>query len=522
MYSLFIGAHEFDAELDDGSARHVWLSYCPRTECLDVILHNLLPDHLTRSPEKNLELVDLLGHFLHKNLWIFLKCVGLQQSDRRLPSLRSSSGKSVMHYIARGLSSIAWVRDADDRVQEWLDFGVSVLKNGADPLSITDRKNDEWTLYELGFRTVSSKGPEIWQTTPFLYCAAITYWSITGATKSTLAMILDRIRLWAKMIQQAGLNLNDYGASERSVWESLGIRDHTKFECETESRCQYTKVEQLVYGSTPAEWSLKLHHVRLVPVYEIHPPPGAFIMEQRLPTTIIWSPTEDERNEGPWKITERKTIITQSWDLRDIVSQSREPFTELVDSVQDDSGVVMLMQYRASRKRSYASRSYSQPPYTRHREVAYYSRQKSLGRIWLAAYHLCPFDSQWRFDCIREEDEKSFNQAGLCDGAETQTYNVRNCVKGNSKGRLSVQESRSWQHGSFFSSIADCQDGADVHIIHYQDPKSMRHTGTRDCPQRCSKLRLDKAQVPEPLRCFHPRRRYENLEQAEDDHDEET
>ena len=157
----------------------------------------------------------------------------------------------------------------------------------------------------------------------------------------------------------------------------------------------------------------------------------------------------------------------------------------------------MLMHHRASRPRGSASRSHSQPRLMRHRGIAYDEQRESGLHSWLGTYHLCRVDPVWRLGL------KKWTRHG-------HSCNPRNCAEGKSNERHSVQESSSWQHKSYLRHIAQCQDGS------RSSPSTrgrrlainMNHTGTRSCPQGCSKVHLDRIQVPEALRPFHPKRRY--------------
>jgi hypothetical protein len=526
MYRIFIGNPGFDADLDN-NFRYRWLHYCDNTESLDVILQNQFSGFDSRPVEARFELASRIASL---GVPGFLRCIGLRPSDRKLAFLRNSSGASVLHYVARRLSN-AYNGFLSDELREWLDIGVSVLKNGADPCSIADEEDDEW-LHGRGFSKNRANGSrftghkqEVWQTTPLLDCVYISCWQMMRDSKDWLPHTLNTIRVWAETIQRAGLDLCDYGAKESEVWKSLGVQDYSKFQHILKQRYQPTKIEQLVYGSTPTDWSLKTCHFWSHYVYGLRPPPGAFTEKQCLPATIAWLPTKKEENEGPWTLVESKYLVSKHVDLRNSLSHSQEPFNKLVDDPQDDSGVIMLMQYRASRTPSAASRSHSQPPCLRRREVAYYAVQSSHRRLWLTGYHLCPFDFRWRLGCVGEppwrfgsltQDERYDSNHKLNDNASWNVFHVRSCAKGIFQGRFSAQESRYWQRHSFLTYITYCQDN--IHrnwLLH--DVESVRHTGNRDCPHGCRKVYMDRLNVPEPLRYYHPSRSFEDEDDYRDD-----
>ena len=277
------------------------------------------------------------------------------------------------------------------------------------------------------------------------------------------------------MIQAGGIELCEYGNKENQIWKDIGIKIPGR----------WARAEQIVYGPTPSDWSIIIRHVHHIPIYKLHSLPGAFIENCSAPTTIMWPRTREEEDEGRWERVETKRVLSEPVDVRYINARLTEPFTELVESAQDDSGVVMLMQYRASRTRSSASRSHSQPSSIRRREAAYQKVRYSHRHPWLNLYHLCPFNSQWQFGYNRGE-----------------SFGLRSCIKDTSHGRSSVQESWSWWHSSFLADISQCQ-GQDPYFS--ESSKSLRHTAARDCPQKCSQVHLNRLQVPASLRRFHPR-----------------
>jgi len=499
MYRLFLEAPGFDVDLEDIELYYTWLHKCHNTECLYLILGNLHPRFFSLSVEARFDFVvrfTLRGSRIDTSG--FLKCIGLRQSDQKLASLRSSSGESVLHCIAHNLWNYGPREFATDELRRWLDLGINVLKNGADPCCIPRRTP---SLEGHGVRNLdphpSYQRKLEWQGTPLMDALGIVDWVLWLDHPHGIAGMLRIIQIWAWMLQQADLDLDDYGDKESKIWKSLGIEDFSNTDQTIYPSPFRVRVRELIYGPTPANWSLAVQWPLSIYIFKLHLVPGAFSEKRDLPTTIIWDPTEEERNEGPWKIAEKMIIQSKSRDLRDLVVEPREPFRELVNSVQDDLGAIILMQYRASRLRGSASRSHSQPRLMRHRRKIYDENRGSDLHLWLEIYHLCPFDSAWRLA----------HREGRWNGV---SCDPRNCVEGISNGPHSVQESYSWQYRSYLGYIAGCQDGytGSYYSRGRRLARNMRHTGTRSCPQGCGKVHLDRIQVPEALRPFHPKRRY--------------
>jgi hypothetical protein len=176
-------------------------------QCLYLILENLHSRFFSLPVEDRFDLVVRVGG---PGITIepsgFLKCIGLLQSDQRLASLRSSSGTSVMHYIARLLRFIAFRGFLEDELQGWLDLGLNVLKNGADPSCLAPR----WAHY--GTRDINIE--EGWQSTPVMDALDIQYWGIPRDSTYSRALMLKTIQIWAGMLQRAGLDLRDHGDKE--------------------------------------------------------------------------------------------------------------------------------------------------------------------------------------------------------------------------------------------------------------------------------------------------------------------
>lgn len=385
----------------------------------------------------------------------FLRCLGLQVSDQRLVALRSTrGGRSVLHYVADYLFRTSCFQR--ELRQQWADFGVELLKNGADAFSLAV-SNLFW-LFE-GLRT------------PFMECAGIdSDWSSIRVADSTL----ENIRLWTGMVRRAGINLHQYGATEARVWGSL----REKQPISQDSR--YPVVTQLVYGSMPADWNLVIQDCPInCLVFELQYPPGSFPRDHHLPTKICWEPEDREKQEGPWKLIRILSIYSPEATLEDAISieqQKREvgyePFVEIADDTQDDAGVTALMISRASRPRSSASRSHSQPsPLSRRKHANTYQRLSPA----LPFYHLCHRDHRWHYkwDCDRSQA-------------------IRN-------GSFTAQKSLRWKHGSFLAEISACQDGREPWGSGVE-----HHTGSGDCPWNCATVKLDKLQVPPDLKPYHP------------------
>ncbi|OQV03781.1 hypothetical protein CLAIMM_08781 [Cladophialophora immunda] len=479
MYRLFLTDPGFEVYTDlDDIGRCTWLENCVNMDNLEIVLQNQLPGFDSGSLEARFELALQLPLLDAAD---FMRFVGLYEPlDPRFASLRSSRGRSVLHYVA----TKDFLRN-----QGWFDIGLSALKSGADPSSIAASQDD------------FGHDPDGWQATPLLDFLNIHNWQLHNSQTA-----LDRIHTWAEMIQRAGLDLWEYGEHESEVWRALGVQNGSglwKWPA---------VVVQLVYGPTPANWSLIIDQPWKINVYELQQPPGAFGDDPRLPTEIAWVPTQDEEDEGPWIFIERKERVTKDVDLRDLLSDQRDTFFDLVDDSQDDSGVIMMMQYRASRATDGTRmRSRSQPPCLSRRGRAYKYSHILHRSQWLQ-YHLCPLDSRWRLGCVSRWYEGPFIPGMEIRGS---VVDERSCLKGTcSRSPPSAQETWGWYTNSFLARIADCQDENSYNMDWDPTPQGLRHTFTRNCPQGCKNVDIGRLNVPEPLRSYHPSRSF--VEEDED------
>ncbi|KAH0848295.1 hypothetical protein FOPE_02203 [Fonsecaea pedrosoi] len=481
MYRLFLQDPDIDTNMTDnirlGVARNIWLQLCRRVEPLEVVLQNQLPGFDSRTFEERFELASRLTRL---DATAFLRCVGMQAMDPRLALLRNNSGQTVLHCVASHNL---------ERHKDWLDIGLGVLKNGADPSMIADASN---------------YGPEEWLVTPLLHYLQVHRWK----SPRDFIRMLHRVHTWAEMIQQAGLDLFQYGVRESGIWRDLGVQA-------LEKRGGWgAQVTGLIYGPAPEDWSLTIVHHWTIDVYKLHLLPGAFSDKPRLPDKIAWLPTELERDEGCWTRIERRQRVTEAVDLRQVPFYQRQPFINIVNGSQDDSGPVMLMEYRASRVTGGTrTRSCSQPPCRGRRALP--PVRDSDGRAWID-YHFCLLNSRWRVGGT----DRVLEGPPIADfPAATWAVDVRNCLRGAcSDTPTSFLQGGRWKSGSFLAEIVDCQDESQYHSFTEQNRRSeesLRHKGTWDCPQGCGNLDIGRLNVPLPLRPFHPHRRY--VDEEEDD-----
>jgi hypothetical protein len=496
MFGFLIGQSELDIHAVP-SLRNFWANSCSGGEILNVVLKNQYPGFENSTVESRFEVASRL---LYLSIDDFLNCVGLQPWDQRLAMLKNSNGLSTLDYVAQKLRMIFLEGLSKSELVSWMNLGGSVLKNGADPCNLSyvyDRYwlEDGYDLTEIQMTESGYERLNLRKSTSLFKC--LHYCWSTIVSREILEDNLVSLRTWVGMIRDAGIDLLDYGGREKRAWEFLKAQNN---ECH---RC--VELTDLIIGQTPNLWGLKVRNRTSFPIYALQQIPGSYPAKRRLPHSITWYPTKKEESEGCWLKVTHKTLFSQERDLEDIPDREPQMFASLVEGVQDDSGPVMIMQYRATRMHNTRPRSCSQPPSLRHRGLDNCSTHESYRRPWLPNYHLCPFDYRWQFNCFLptsfEGTEKFFSRPAYL--AELQS---RNCITGNGGFCPSVQQSMQWTCDSFLGGIVGCQEGRSYESRrHYY--KKNDHTGTLSCPEGCANICIDQLAVPKALQPFHPARR---------------
>lgn len=474
-YRLFIEApgFEFHQQPFDHGFSTRWLSRCIDIQCLDVIAQNICP--YAPSPDLQTKFDLAMQIDFHESTikpYTILQYLGLQASDARLATLRSSQNhKSILDYVATGIFDPVF---EDTWTSDFVRLGLEVLKNAGDP----------WSLLVTKGKTE--------QPSPFFsYIDYLLQFSLYS-NLALLRRFLERLGLWVDMVSRAGIDICQYGVREAERWRSL----------------QSTNRYKLVYGRTPAEWSLETRDFVELTTFELRTPPGSFPLsrDERVPTKICWPPSAKEWHEGPWAEVGRVSLVSRPYQIKAVKSPAfkrAKLFSGLLAETQDDAREIALLQLRAPRSRNSASRSQSQPSRSPLKRRDQSTHCAVLGgfylRHWLAGCHLCT-DSKWTL--------------GRNCGYPWQVDNIAldGCIRQSRdesmvKRQRSVQESFNWCNASFLASISACQDG-EVSMP-WQRPKAIHcHTGRADCPLGCGTVNLDQLHVPTELKLYHPTRSF--------------
>lgn len=153
------------------------------------------------------------------------------------------------------------------------------------------------------------------------------------------------------------------------------------------------------------------------------------------PKTIIWPPDRDEVDEGLWACLRWILIESAPFDMQGAYLSHTEPFTSLLETSQDDTGVIASRLLGQAHKKLNQRRSISQPPPIRRRAQAYCEDIEDGTRKWLRG-HLCPADNRWRFICAAQVS-RTYTK-----------FSLRRCMRDDVRIQ-DFQEARLWKDFSF-------------------------------------------------------------------------
>jgi hypothetical protein len=187
----------------------------------------------------------------------FLDCVGLQSDDPTLGQIQNQAGVTALHRVAWGLRRVLVYPDRDDAdLKAWLDLGLSLLKNGADPLRAAKNDKSDKLLAELvlmphglsSLIDVKEKQVEdAWS--PLQWFLGLPYVGIHWRSDSR--SVLKRLRIWVELLQQAGIEICNYGAKEARLWNLSTQRSCPDGKCGIATSGRQL---ELIYGSSLEQW----------------------------------------------------------------------------------------------------------------------------------------------------------------------------------------------------------------------------------------------------------------------------
>lgn len=360
---------------------------------------------------------------------LFLGILGVTDKDTSLVHLKDKWGHFVLHWAVREAARHVALYDEMldiiflNTASEWFDLATEVLRMGADPcmLSMTDGK------------------------TPLLGA----FRHVLRERDASATALDDILQGWTNCLERAGVDLLECGQRESVHWQNrrAGVdarQDGGHKPHHTSSWDETLILKRLLHGARAQDWCLEVQRQRLVTVFALENPPGAWQPSSKIPRVIMWAPDTSEETEGIWKPTRTFNVVSAPFNVCTL-NDTDDSFADVIEATQDDNGPIALMDLRNRAARCSKARSSSQPPITRRKEMAHWRHQWSPQHRWLPCFHLCPRDGRYGFCCCASGSHKSLSLIG---GQYYSTFALRNCLRGIRKRGTVLHDSRHWQRNN--------------------------------------------------------------------------
>lgn len=300
---------------------------------------------------------------------------------------------------------------------EWTNFATEVLK-----------RNDK-ALY--------LKSPAGY--TPFAVLLKQACFRLSGKRyRSQVSKIaVESIERWTGILLDAGIDLASYTSRELKIW-TRDYKGSLDLE-ESVFRPSSCSAVAPLFGQVPSTSSIALQWRETLETYTLLQPPGAWPTDVFKTSIIPWKPDPDEKSEGTWKLRSAETLSSHTArDARVLSDDCDYALFDQFRKAEDDTGCIAMRVNRRKRVPYGRRTSSSQPPPMHRRLNAYHGVFKPGSRLWLPNFHLCPYDMQFRFDCILERSETFPN-----------TPSFRDCMQGVSTSDECIQETSWWRYHSW-------------------------------------------------------------------------
>jgi hypothetical protein len=388
---------------------------------------------------------------------VYMAKVGLSIAELAVVQFPEPKDGSALHHVAEAFSDFGDDRADNVIVEEWLQLGVGIIRNGADLFSVKK-----------------------WGRTPLLVILQRPFWE--GSPHSRIRRRLQR---WNDMLRRADVDLEWYCAKETETWKNDGFARQFPL-CSSSAwlvKLQFCHATQSCIPVFRDEFTIPVMRLRLVP--------GSFVGSQYPIETICWGVlSKEEEEEGHW--SRAGSVVIRSSHTYDYDPQQEHCswYNKLIDCTQDDNGTFLRMTRSPRNSNRSSKRASSQPPSqhrTRQGEQLLFS---SRTHTWLPPYHYCHVRCTWTVSCHHRRLDywtgpSSSNEPRLCvyqkDNDDNENY---------LEGR------------NFLGEIRDCKFlrhrfGDPLHPI-------LRHSHRIGCPQGCDQVDLKKLAKPRDLQRWHP------------------
>lgn len=455
LMQIFIGdLEESDVEMCKQDFAKLWLR-CGTSTCFDILLHRF--NGFVRSmptSERFRFVANIISAFEPPVLTlrkIELCSEGISRREIVLKQFYMLHRSEVLHRVARALV----YQEENAHLDLWTDIEATAIQNGADPVTVSDGR------------------------TPLL---VVLLAPSPGAMRLCLSMrsMSKRLQRWSHLLASANVDLSTYVSRESNAWQSVGVDvSYHMFNWTGDT----TRLWAVQYDAWNQRYAVHVRHETRVPLKLLHYLPGSFTGRSLVPTTICWDPSNEEAEEGHWTAASSGglVLVGEVMDLHDVISlqdsaQTRTDLYEgLINSTQDDNGVLIRVFDKSCRGRRLRKRSSSQPNSMASRRYDYNTARYSDSHEWLPLIHYCIGLSAWVIENHRDPRDCARYDVTREDGHEIKV-------------------------GGFLAKARICQTWGFVGRGREQE----LHDFTEGCPSGCGKINFSALTIPQSLPYWHP------------------
>jgi hypothetical protein len=390
---------------------------------------------------------------------VYMAKIGLSIAELAVVQFPEPKDGSPLHHVAEAFSDFGDDRADNVIVEEWLQLGVGIIRNGADLFSTKQ-----------------------WGRTPLLVILQRSPWE--GSPHSSIRRRLQR---WNDMLRRADVDLEWYCAKETETWKNDGFARQFPL-CSSSAwlvKLQFCHETQSCIPVFRDEFIIPVMRLRLVP--------GSFVGSQYPIETICWGVlSKEEEEEGHW--SRAGSVVIRSSHTYDYDPQ-QEPcswYNKLINCTQDDNGTLLRMTRSPRNSNRSSKRASSQPPSQRRTRQGEQLLFSSRTHTWLPPYHYCHVRYTWTVSChYRRLDD----WADFCMSNEP-----RLCVYQNNDDDIGTCP---FEDTNFLDEVRQCKTTQHGYVNPDHHPL-VRHSHQIGCPQGCDQVDLEKLAKPRGLQHWHP------------------
>jgi hypothetical protein len=301
-----------------------------------------------------------------------------------LAQYKDTQGRTALHWGAGQLglwmshfdTRVSWEKK-EDRLEEYSNLCAKLITAGADVHALDSQNR-----------------------TPFA-CM------ILSSPRWIAGPLTVAIRRWGDLLQESGVSLRGFLGHENSL---LVRNDDIPIGFSIYDLGRLWTYRLLIVSSTTL--AMEVGTSLICPMWEFHPPPGAWSRKSGQIDKIIWRP-DSESDGHDWYLWQEADelvvnlapkLLCETPPLPSLAESISESWEDLLDGGQDDHGFVATAMRRTSTRsghRKQRRRAASLPPpttmYGHFRSPAAESTLYSASYRWRGVPHKCPLHLNWKF-----------------------------------------------------------------------------------------------------------------------------